>query len=179
MRTCDCEWSWMIIFLSFLISRDPSRSLMRVNDHWLVVVVVARLAHVALGGGAIAKCWQCVCATTHNFHDTQETWLFGVGRKTPTEVKGLALFPYGAPKKASRKKAYKRKPFYQHMTFFLRFSSFPENMFVGGHFAKWIFAEGRSTRSFWCLEKIQGPIWRSKDHLVMKGLSKNVKNHES
>ena len=26
--------------------------------------------------------------------------------------------------------------------------------------------------------KIQGPIWRSKDHLVMKALSKNVKNHE-
>ena len=26
--------------------------------------------------------------------------------------------------------------------------------------------------------KIQGPIWRSKDHLVMKELSKNVKNHE-
>ncbi len=48
-----------------------------------------------------------------------------------------------------------------------------------GHFPKWIFAEGRSTRSPWCLEKIQGPIWRSKDHLVMKGLSKNVKNHDS
>ena len=48
----------------------------------------------------------------------------------------------------------------------------------GGHFSKWIFAEGRPTRSPWCLEKIQGPIWRSKDHLVMKGLSKNVKNHE-
>ena len=26
--------------------------------------------------------------------------------------------------------------------------------------------------------KIEGPIWRFKDHLVMKGLSKNVKNHE-
>ena len=47
-----------------------------------------------------------------------------------------------------------------------------------GHFSKRIFAEGRSTRSLWCLEKIQGPIWRSKDHLVMKGLSKNVKNHD-
>ena len=47
-----------------------------------------------------------------------------------------------------------------------------------GRFPKWIFAEGRSTRSLWCLEKIQGPIWRSKEHLVMKGLSKNVKNHE-
>jgi len=47
-----------------------------------------------------------------------------------------------------------------------------------GRFSKWIFAEGRSTRSPWCLEKIQGPIWRSKDNLVMKGLSKNVKNHE-
>ena len=51
-------------------------------------------------------------------------------------------------------------------------------IFVCGHFSKWIFAEGRSTRSLWCLEKIEGPIWRSKDHLVMKGLSKNVKNHE-
>ena len=59
-----------------------------------------------------------------------------------------------------------------------RFSSFPENLFFAGNFSKWIFAEGRSTRSPWCLEKIQGPIWRSKDHLVMKGLSKNVKNHE-
>ena len=47
-----------------------------------------------------------------------------------------------------------------------------------GHFSKWIFAEGRSTRSLWCPEQIQGPIWRSKDHLVMKGLSKNVKDHE-
>ena len=46
-----------------------------------------------------------------------------------------------------------------------------------GHFPKWIFDEGRSTRSLWCLEKIQGPIWKSKDHLVMKGLSENVKNH--
>ena len=56
---------------------------------------------------------------------------------------------------------------------------FPRNIFIlGGHFPKWIFTEGRSTRSLWCLEKIQGPIWRSKDHLVMKGLSKNVKNHE-
>ena len=61
---------------------------------------------------------------------------------------------------------------------FWRFSSFPENIFFGGHFPKWIFAEGRSTRSPWCLEKIQGPIWRSKDNLMMKGLSKNVKNHE-
>jgi len=34
-----------------------------------------------------------------------------------------------------------------------------------------VFAEGRLTRSPWCLEKIQGPIWKSKDHLVMKGLS--------
>jgi hypothetical protein len=41
-----------------------------------------------------------------------------------------------------------------------------------------IFPNGFSPRSLWCLEKIQGPIWRSKDHLVMKGLSKNVKNHE-
>ena len=47
----------------------------------------------------------------------------------------------------------------------------------GGHFSKWTFAEGRSTRSLWCLETIQGPIWRSNDHFVMKGLSKNVKNH--
>ena len=39
-----------------------------------------------------------------------------------------------------------------------------------------IFPNGFSPRSLWCLEKIQGPIWRSKDHLVMKGLSKNVKN---
>ena len=50
--------------------------------------------------------------------------------------------------------------------------------FLGGQFAKWIFAEGRSTRSPWSLEKVQGPIWRSRDHLVMKGLSKNVINHE-
>ena len=51
-------------------------------------------------------------------------------------------------------------------------------IFFGGSLKKWIFAEGRSTRSLLCLEKIQGPIWRSKDHLVMKGLSNNVKNHE-
>ena len=56
--------------------------------------------------------------------------------------------------------------------------SFPENRSVWGHLSKWIFAEGRSTRSPWCLEEIQGPIWRSKDHLVIKGLSNNVKNHE-
>ena len=47
-----------------------------------------------------------------------------------------------------------------------------------GHFSKWVFTECRSTRSPWGLEKIQGPIWMSKDHLVMKGLSKNVNNHE-
>ena len=53
------------------------------------------------------------------------------------------------------------------------------NIFVfGGHFSKWIFAEGRSTRSPWCLGKIQGRIWRCKDNLMMKGLSKNVKIHE-
>ena len=60
----------------------------------------------------------------------------------------------------------------------MRVFQFSEHILLGGHFPKWIFAEGRSTRSPWCLEKIQGPIWRSKDHLVMKGLSKNVKNHE-
>ena len=52
---------------------------------------------------------------------------------------------------------------------------FREIIFFGGHFPKWIFGEGRSTRSLWCPEKIQGSIWRPKDHLVMKGLSKNVK----
>ena len=46
-------------------------------------------------------------------------------------------------------------------------------------FSKSIFAEDRSTRSKWCLEKNKGPIWRSNDHLVMKGLSKNVENHEN
>ena len=52
---------------------------------------------------------------------------------------------------------------------------FPGCFLLGGHLSKWIFAQGRSTRSPWCLETIQGPIWRSKDHLVMKVLSKNVK----
>ena len=33
-----------------------------------------------------------------------------------------------------------------------------------------------STRSPWLLRKIRGPIWRSKDHLVMKGLTQNVEN---
>ena len=57
--------------------------------------------------------------------------------------------------------------------------SIPRNkLFCGGNLSKWIFAQGRSTRSLWCLEQIQRPIWRSKDHLVMKGLSKNAKNHE-
>ena len=28
-------------------------------------------------------------------------------------------------------------------------------------------------------KKIQEPIWRSNDHLVMRGLSKNVENHEN
>ena len=64
------------------------------------------------------------------------------------------------------------------MTIVGGFSGSRQICFVGGHFSKWIFAEGRSTRSLWCPEKIQGPIWRSKDHLVMKGLSKNVKNHD-
>ena len=59
-----------------------------------------------------------------------------------------------------------------------RFSSFPEHILFGGHFSKWDFAEVRSARSLWCLEKIQGPMWRSKDHLVMKGLSRNVENQE-
>ena len=58
------------------------------------------------------------------------------------------------------------------------FHGFPMDFPFFGHFPKWIFDEGRSTRSPWCLEKVQGPTWRSKDHLVMKGLSKNVKNHE-
>ena len=63
------------------------------------------------------------------------------------------------------------------MTIFKGFPVSREIFVFGGHFPKWIFVEGRSTRSPWCLEKIQGPIWRSKDHLMMKGLSKNVKNH--
>ena len=56
--------------------------------------------------------------------------------------------------------------------------AFSRKYYFWGHFPKWIFAEGRSTRSPWCLGKIQGPIWMSKDNLMMKGLSKNVKNHE-
>ena len=57
------------------------------------------------------------------------------------------------------------------------FPVYQKILFFGCHFSKLIFAEGRSTRSPWSLEKIQGPIWRSKDHLAMKGLSKNVENH--
>ena len=45
-------------------------------------------------------------------------------------------------------------------------SFFKKYVFWGGHFSKWIVTEGGSTRSPWCSEKIQGPIWRSKDHLV-------------
>ena len=60
---------------------------------------------------------------------------------------------------------------------FLEVVQFPGTYFVF-FFSKRIFAECRSTRSLWCLEKNQGPIWRSKDHLVMEGLSKNVGNHD-
>jgi len=60
----------------------------------------------------------------------------------------------------------------------LKVFQFPDNILLGGHFSKWIFAEGRSTRSPLCLEKNQGPIWRFNDHLMMMGLSKNAKNHD-
>ena len=40
----------------------------------------------------------------------------------------------------------------------MRLSSFPD-LLCWCHFPKWIFAEGRSTRSPWCLEKVQGPVW--------------------
>ena len=49
-----------------------------------------------------------------------------------------------------------------------------QKIFFLASFSKWIFAEGRSTRSLWCSQTIQGPIRRPKDHLVVKGLSKNV-----
>ena len=53
--------------------------------------------------------------------------------------------------------------------------SVSQNILLGKNpFSKWILAEGRSTRSLWCLEKIQGPICRPKDHLVVRGLSKNA-----
>ena len=68
-------------------------------------------------------------------------------------------------------------PLYHKMTIWGGFLVPPKILFFDGHFSKWIFAEGRPSRSLWCLEKIQGPIWRSKDLLVMKGLSKNVRNH--
>ena len=40
----------------------------------------------------------------------------------------------------------------------MRLSSF-QDLLCWCHFPKWVFAEGRSTRSQWCLEKVQGPIW--------------------
>ena len=84
----------------------------------------------------------------------------------------------GSIKLPAIKRRNKGSHFINKQNVLCRFCSFPKHICVGGHFPKSIFAEGRSTRSPWCLEKIQGPIWRSKDHLVMKGLSKNVKNHD-
>jgi len=75
------------------------------------------------------------------------------------------------------KKGMKKEAMLSKSDDFGRLSSFPDFL-CWCHCPKWIFAECRSTRSQWCLEKVQGPIWRSNDHLVMKGLSKNVKNHE-
>ena len=40
----------------------------------------------------------------------------------------------------------------------MRLSSF-QDLLCWCHFPKWVFAEGRSTRSQWCLEEVQGPIW--------------------
>ena len=61
--------------------------------------------------------------------------------------------PHGA-----QKNAWERKQFYKKMKIFVRLSSFPD-LLCWCHFPKWIFAEGRSTRSPWCLEKVQGSIW--------------------
>ena len=48
---------------------------------------------------------------------------------------------------------------------------------VGTIYQKWFSPKAPSTRRPWLLGEIRGPIWRSKDHLVMKGLSKNDENH--
>ena len=52
----------------------------------------------------------------------------------------------------------KRKPLCRNKYDFGRLSRFPENIVCWGHFPKWIFAEGRSTRSLWCLEKSKDPF---------------------
>ena len=58
----------------------------------------------------------------------------------------------------------------------LRVSQFPgKYVFSGVIFQKGFSPKAPSTRSPWLLGKIRRHIWRSKDHLEMKGLSKNVK----
>ena len=60
----------------------------------------------------------------------------------------------------------------------MRVSQFPETYFCWGSFSKMDFRRRPFNQKPLALGEIQGPIWRSKDHLVMKGLSKIVKNHE-
>ena len=74
--------------------------------------------------------------------------------------------PWGPKKGMGPNKSIKKEPILSKNNDLGRFPSFPEHILCWGHFSKLIFAEGRSTRSLWCLEKIQGPIWRPKDHLV-------------
>ena len=59
-------------------------------------------------------------------------------------------------------------------------SKFPGKYdFVGAIFQNGCSPKAPSTRSPWLLGKIRGPIWMSNDHLVMKGLSKNVETPEN
>ena len=55
-------------------------------------------------------------------------------------------------------------------------SRFPENI-SGGHFSENELVLFGGPRIIWRIKDPSGPIWRTKGHLVMKGLSKNVKHH--
>ena len=72
---------------------------------------------------------------------------------------------------------YKREPFCQRNEDFGRLSRFPEHIFVGGHFSENELVLFGGPGIIWRMKDPSIPIWRTKGHLVMKGLSKNVENH--
>ena len=82
-----------------------------------------------------------------------------------SEWDGVGWGSGGGGEETKPQKDIKKQPFSRQ----LRVSQFPIFCFCfGGRFSKCIFAEGRWTGNPQLLGEIRGPIWRSKDHLVMK-----------
>ena len=72
------------------------------------------------------------------------------------------------------RKTYKKKQFLESWGL----PSFQDFLCWGSFFRIKFRRRPFKQKSLEFIKNIQGPIWRSKDHLAMKGLSKNVKNHD-